>query len=247
MRIISEFHDYYDSVQAQGQDQTVVYIRKKKEDTVKEWPFPACRAISWSWSRAQLKCRQSIIGFCGKIYPVLELDIGSGTRPYHRPALDDATTLCWNLEDVDAFVEAHYKKKEIAGYRQTKGYNRQWNHASRRVSFQEFFDECARKQEAFIELFRENRSPIFVADYRKQWWSPKFGWKTDHKIEWNAELKEWKFYKIFDVYSAFQEIYCFMSGLAVPLKPIPDIADKVMAEAKGFNKYSFRKDPTKKR
>ena len=27
MRIVSEFHDYYDAVQASGQEQTVVYVR----------------------------------------------------------------------------------------------------------------------------------------------------------------------------------------------------------------------------
>lgn len=29
MRIISNYHDYYDSVQKTGQDQSVIYIRKK--------------------------------------------------------------------------------------------------------------------------------------------------------------------------------------------------------------------------
>jgi hypothetical protein len=31
MRIISDFHDYYDAVQATGQDQTLVCLRKPEE------------------------------------------------------------------------------------------------------------------------------------------------------------------------------------------------------------------------
>lgn len=240
MRIISKFHDYYDSVQAQGQDQTVVYIREQKEEELEKWPFPVCEAVSWSWSRAELKCREYIVGFCGKIYPVLEL----GKRV---PSSVDLTALCWTLEDVDAFVEANFSKEKVAAYRKVKGYEyRRWKQQSKRVKFQKFFDECNQRKEAYLEMFRENRSPIFVADFSRRWWSAT-GWKSDHKITWNAELKEWEFYKIFDVYSTFQEVACFMSGLAIPLKPIPDIDDKVMAGAKGFNEWSFRKEPTKKR
>ena len=39
----------------------------------------------------------------------------------------------------------------------------------------------------------------------------------------------------------------FISNLAVPLKPIPKIDDKTMAEIKGFDKWSFRKEPGKKK
>jgi len=241
MRIISEFHDYYDGVQAQGQDQTVVYVRKQEEESGVAWPFPVCPAISWSWRRDLLKCEQSVIGFCGKIFPVLKLGVRGGWMR------DDITALCWSLEDVDAFVEAHYSEKQIAAYRQTKGYNRQWQHSSRRVEFQKFFDQCNQKKEAFLEMFREKRSPIFVAEYNRDHWVPRKGWVTDHRITWNAELKEWEFYKIYDVYSTFQEVYCFMMGLAIPLNPIPEIDDKTMAGAKGFDKWSFRKEPTKKR
>ena len=44
---------------------------------------------------------------------------------------------------------------------------------------------------------------------------------------------------------SFQELFQWHSNLASPEKEIPYIDDKTMAEAKGFNKYSFRKDKSK--
>jgi hypothetical protein len=39
----------------------------------------------------------------------------------------------------------------------------------------------------------------------------------------------------------------FMSNLAVPLKPVPEISDKIMVDIKGFDKWSFRKPPQDKK
>jgi hypothetical protein len=39
----------------------------------------------------------------------------------------------------------------------------------------------------------------------------------------------------------------FMNNMALPMKPIPVFDDVTMAESKGFNKFSFRKDPIKKK
>ena len=49
MRIISDFHDYYDAVQAAGQDQTLIYFRKREEEIVSDYSLPV---IEWSvWLR----------------------------------------------------------------------------------------------------------------------------------------------------------------------------------------------------
>jgi hypothetical protein len=243
LRIISKFHDYYDVVQAQGQDQSVVWIREQKEvdlpkqDPNKHWttnfPFPACGAATYyRWHKSHFWCDQVIIGFCGKIYPLLELSL-----PAHS---QDDDTLCYTMEEVDAFMEANFDEKQLRGYRQTKGYHREWEHHKRRVVFQEFFEECERKQGAYEEKwFRDHRCPVFVARFRP---------RSESSVLLNAELKEHQFYRIFDTYSAFQELYCFMMGLAAPIEVIPKIDDVTMAEAKGFDKkWSFRKEPTKKR
>jgi hypothetical protein len=60
-------------------------------------------------------------------------------------------------------------------------------------------------------------------------------------------LKDFEFYRKIDTYTAFQELAMFWGGLAQPNRPIPDVTDKDMVTAKGFNKWSFRKEPTKKK
>lgn len=56
------------------------------------------------------------------------------------------------------------------------------------------------------------------------------------------------FYKLFDAYRAFQEVHMYLSGVLGfnnPHVPIPD--DKTMRDIKGFDNFSFKKAPSKKR
>jgi hypothetical protein len=47
--------------------------------------------------------------------------------------------------------------------------------------------------------------------------------------------------------TTYQEIAMFLGGLATPQKPIPVPSDKDMVSIKGFDRFSFRKEPTKKK
>lgn len=235
MRIISEFHDYYDAVQAQGQDQTVVWVRKSetvkfkthRNDEGKEYPFPKFRhGIGWLRDES-VRVRQYIIGFCGKTYPVLRLSVSMDDYSY-----------CYNIEEVDEFVRAHLSDQESREYFRTKGYGKYWKRKipGKRKDYVEFFDECAQKQETFEHFFIEHHSPIFVATIDR--------W--DAEMVFNAPLKEYGFYRLFDTYTAFQELAMYYGGVLGGVREhVPDVSDKDLAEAKGFNKWSFRKPPTK--
>ena len=69
MRIISDFHDYYDCVQKMGQDLNTVYIRKRKEVNLDMFPFSNFLNKFRGWEGIYPKIY--IVGFCGKIYPVM--------------------------------------------------------------------------------------------------------------------------------------------------------------------------------
>lgn len=78
-------------------------------------------------------------------------------------------------------------------------------------------------------------------------WSTKWNKQRTHLIldkivEFNPKLKDWNFQSIMRVETLFQEIEMWQSNVANPEKPIPPIDDVTLAESKGFNKYSFRKD-----
>jgi len=230
MRIISDFHDYYDAVQKVAQDRSVVYLRKRREVKVKgPWPFPELG--SWHfWSGKCLEAAEHTIGFCGRIYPALRL---SALWPAARR---EGTAICFDMSQVDEFVSAHLKTSQAAAYRSERWkWMSTWPYYGRRRNFQRFFTECEEKRDAYAGLFLENGCPIFVA-------TPGSLDKRSEMV-WNASLKELEFYRVVDPHTAFQEIQMFLGGLALPLKEAPEVSDVVLAEAKGFDKWSFRKDP----
>ena len=235
MRIKSDFHDYYDSVQAQGQDQSLLYLRKEEElryERGQGWPFPRM-GVHRYWLTKPLSVDDIIIGFCGKIYPLVKVNksgcYGSDTNP----------VICYTLEEVDAYIDANFKKRQLEGYYDKKNrYSRNWSHYARHCDFEQFFQQCNDCKGRFENLFLEHRAPLFVGKEN--------GRHGDMVITFNAPLKEWDFFRLFDTYTAFQEITMFLGGIAVPLKPIPDIPDKIMVGIKGFDEWSFRKPPREK-
>jgi hypothetical protein len=241
MRIISDFHDYYDSVQATGQDLSLVYVRTRKEVKLdrNSYRFPCFEQTAmrtWRWGCRGAEIEQFTIGFCGKVYPILRL---SYRRQTDLKAIEE---LCFKLSDVDAFIDQHFKKHEIEAYRaKPRGWRfpSSWERGQRRDKFKEFFEAFATKQSAFKETFIANQCPIFVA-------SVSSGTNTrmrDYKIVYNDSLKELEFYRIVDTFTAFQELQMYVGATAQPNKPIPTISDKDMVSIKGFDKWSFRRPP----
>lgn len=70
MLIVSKFHDFYDSIKAFGIDKTVVYQRKQERFIYKKGPG---MWSDWSYDDKHFAGAR-IIGFCGKLYPVLVKD-----------------------------------------------------------------------------------------------------------------------------------------------------------------------------
>ena len=57
-----------------------------------------------------------------------------------------------------------------------------------------------------------------------------------------------EFYKVIDAFTAFQEISMFIGGvLGIGEKEIVEIEDKYKIGQHGFDKWSFRKEPSKKK
>lgn len=226
MRIISNFHDYYDCIQQYGQDRTVVYLRKEK---VIEgcWPFPRCN--SWYGKHGDLSTIR-IIGFCGKIIPLIEL-----TRVGER-----TPKMCWSLDDIDTFMKTELKGRAFDSYMKSK-WHRGVFYSQTRKGFQKFFSECRQRENAFEHLFRDHHSPLFVATYIR---------RNNSEIIFNTPLKKVEFYAIMDTYKAFQEISMYMGGVLgthgghktkYQGKPMSsEVSDKDLIVAKGFDKHSFR-------
>jgi len=240
MRIISEFYDYYDCIQREGQDQSLVYLRKKVKDEERSFLGPL---LGLQYKTTPVIARQHLIGFCGKVYPCVQLMVWDKN---YVPVMeyDEGYTTCYSLEEVDAFFKENFKEKDYNEFHKkgsrwnwNRGY--QWN-GLRYYSFMKFFEEAEKVKEKYTKLFEEKHSPIFVAS------AFCHGSNTsDARLYWNCSLKHLEFMRVFDPYSAFQEIQMFLGGLASPEKEIPEMTDEVKAFQKGFDKWSFRKPPTK--
>ena len=255
MRIISSFRDYYDCVQREGQDQTCVWARRLAVEPLASWPFPAAIA-SFYPTDGDVRVRAHVVGFCGKLYPAVAIN---------KVLLEgeDAPTICYTPAEVDDFVERNFKSRQLDSYRSHNRKHYRWYSRSSigigQKDVGKFFAAFTVNRPQH-RLFVERQAPVFIARHTR-------GWRKRHRYtfgdiafhlnssrredsdsaEWTT-LKSLGFFRIIDTYTAYQEIQMFLSGVfgaPNPHIPVPD--DKTMRDIKGFDKMSFKKEPTKKR
>jgi len=216
MRIIGDQRDYYDCVQSVAQDRSILYVRRPEEDKQFEWPFPYIFTSHWGGHTVDVM----VVGFCGKIYPLLKITKNVVAGQPH---------FCYSLADVDKLVDAELPAKIQKTY-----YGRglaKWRRGTRKT-FGQFFDECQRKQNDFSEMF--DNHPVFVA---------KFWTKRKSRIHYDCLLNAYNFERVFDPYTAFQDLSMYMGNKAQPEKVMPVIPDDLKIHSRGFDKWSFRRPP----
>ncbi len=239
MRIISKFRDYYDSVQSYGQDDELIYVRNEFEEIRLFEPRLIRNARCYNVTRHD-EVEQKMVGFCGKIYPVIKLSM-TGKNPVEK--------YCYTLDEVEEFIKNFWDKPRQEQYL-GKYYNyRYYSVLFTRKSLMKFFEDVKVQVDSFGEVFKSDSSPVFIAEYGKYYREPS-------KIVYNACLKDVEFYRIFDTYSAYQEISMYLGGVLgltrsrgkpsyQGQKMDDTVSDKDLIVAKGFDKYSFRKDKEK--
>ena len=224
MKIYSKFKDYYDCMQSYYRDD-MMYIRNrievKKEDyRFRRYDYYINSRLPFQFKRSKIKkltenwhYDKYSIGFCGKIYTCYKI---SSTHGMWEPVVPPK--FCYSFEDFKQYYpnESH----ELIDAFGPKG-----------VLFGEQWVDWTKPQmsDSISQRFVDNKCPIFV--------------EYNDKTVYNDCLKDFNFQRVFDPALAYQELMMYFgSVLAAPEKPIPVIDDVTMAEAKGFDKYSFRKD-----
>lgn len=217
MRIISDFHDYYDCIQKYGQDD-LIFERKSQTFNEQELKLPYVPYTPSNFN-------DYIIGFCGKLYPFLHYD----KSDYNRDAMryEHIIHNFYDFESADAFIQKQLKKKDLANYLSNTRW-RAWQVKQKEIK--EFFNSFNNIK--CDDYFFNYGSPIlFFSKSGREW-----------NVRANPTLKKYGFQKVFDVYKCFQELSMFISNTAKPIKPIPTIPDEIMCEIKGFDRWSFRKE-----
>lgn len=216
MRIISDFHDYYDGVMKYGADQSNIYKRMEKIISIpynktntaefKEYftffesldtPNPYRFYIGTPGNNL----RYSFILFAGELHPVISLFSN------HYYNYTDLTT---SNDDIHKFCEERELKY-----------------------FKKFFD--VKETEQKITNYQVKvKSPVVIFN--------QIYVRTDgHKLTLNGKLKDYSFFKVVDPFQAYQKIEMFTTNQMIDTIPIKEIADSDKIVKHGFNKQSFRR------
>jgi hypothetical protein len=229
--IKSNFKDFYDSAQSFGQDLQLRYIRETKEIEFPKggWDIPNIYTSRYTTAK-RIKLHSEVIGFCGKIYPIVYAAV-------ERNWKTDLEKICFSMDDINKFLEPNLSKEAWLNFT-TKS---RWfySHGDDQESCERYFETVLNSGAAYYDWFLEFKCPIWISKthyYSRDKW----------KIILNPCLRPTEFFRVFSPPLAFQEIQMWLANQASPEKPIPHIDDKTMAEIKGFDKWSFRKPPSKK-
>lgn len=221
-----------------GQDMTLVYERKEVVVDPSKFLFMdegydnvVYRVHPWRYDFIN-GLEVNALGFCGNVYPIIKIISRSGD------------VCCYSLDDVDHWIEAHCTEKQKVVYYGSEKWNKDKFDLYQKPikKLFEYFDRETPKFKKIAEgLHVASKTPMFlnVCDT---------GRPRTHKLIYNCNLKELQFFKIKDTFTAYQDISQYIGGvLGQANKPIPEISNQDMRDAKGFNEWSFKKEPSKKK
>lgn len=236
MKIYSKFHDYYDSAMGYGVDDHIHWNRNATK--IADDVYPNVPNIG-SLYPFDIKAEIHIIKFCGKMYPVVEIykTINNQIKSHGY---------AYNSTDILNILNKIVKKNEVEKVFPKTKTREHWIlgrylHFSQR-DIDTFFKEYTRKSIG-LELFFEYKTPIIITRRERG-----YGTDKEHGMFINCELKPYSFQKIIDPFTAYQEIEMFMGGVLGLNDPeTVNIEDKYLSKQKGFNEWSFKKLPTKRK
>lgn len=228
MRIISKFHDYYDSVQKYGQDKNVIYLRNHQEMSVQDIKrmFPGkydnlFDIKTYEYYNRDVKIRFQLLFFCGVIYPVLTLE----RYRFNINGSDYTNFHIFKLEEVIPILENEFDEKILTNFKKNYFFD---SFSEEKVK--EIFSLKLKESDLNVDL----KCPIILTDAH--------GIMCKNLIL-NPTLKPIAFYKEMETGLTFQKIESFMSGVLTSNQiPHVKVNEKVRLEKRGFDsKLSFRK------
>jgi len=257
MRIISKERDYYDSAQGLGIDETLVYVRHPRKIKLDEFECkfikdlfscaPRWSSNRWRYDKSEIKLTAEpfIIGFCGRVFPGMELKIRIG-----KDIFGDAKYKMIYVYSYKKLIEILGKYKLESKLKEVRDKTSLWG--TNKKSTMEFF-KLGKRSKEFEKFFIGNKAPVFtVVQHMKL----QIGLTpSDHStmkhpdlvnggLIINNNLKDLHFFEKIDAFTAYQEISMYMGGVIPRNTPeLVEVSDKSMIKKKGFNECSFRKMP----
>jgi len=235
MRLISNFKDFYDGVQALGHDDALQYRRIAETFSLAKYQGnPEAKQVEALAVAKMPKCdakddknhlERVIVGVCGKLYLGVRHKVYiSGTYPAKY--------------DIKYYYDSEILKKNFPELTKVKTHRYSWWTSQNDDPCPQlglFDDNCD-------ELFVRLGVPVFVIDAvgelgKNQWNNDVF----NGLLVKNPSLKSFEFYKVLADYQIYQELEMYLGNVLVTRDEIPVMTDKQKVSSHGFDeKYGFR-------
>ena len=250
MRIISKNKDYYDAALAYGVDPNIVWVRDprdvdgekvkskitRKDQSAKIAKFPD---IGFKTNGKHYDIDADSVYFCGR--RVNYLKVGVSKEEYSGKEW----TYFYNFEHFQKHAEKVLGKSGMKYLTGEKQVRRHWYQDEVKDPLGSAAKYLEKEIEVTDDVFIELNTPIFK--FVGQTYKPYY--------TVNQRLIDFQFIKHLDPYQCFQQLSMYCSSTLMMnrktsskykgQKLMADISDLDMRDAKGFNKYSFRKDKGK--
>ncbi|MEM6804086.1 MAG: hypothetical protein AAF696_21965 [Bacteroidota bacterium] len=266
MRIVSKFHDYYDSVQGMGIDKSCVYVRKRISKPIKDVEgigevlsrnIPTNSSFEF-YERdfgegKRLQIFSFVVGFCGKL-----------VYGYKFSHFED---LQWKKDQYfysPKGAEAYFKKfrsefRYFSGHHRFGGYNYAYRENIKDFVLHLGGDPFAYNSDdkALADFHQKINSPVFLypeTAYPEKRFNPEHsdpGFIRSYPLSLmiNPCLKDLDFYRYADPYTCYQDIYQYIGGVLTNTENIETkMTDLDKVNQHGFDeKYGFRTRPGSKK
>ncbi len=227
MRIISDFHDYYDGAMAFGQDMRVVYERRTAVG-------PASARLA--------KLLRSMPGHALRVHssrdlrmvPYLVVVAGKAHLGYERRPGSAVSQPGGDVHGIDAVLAT----PGLPPARDKRG-SFDWWDGSERYSFNRKGLEQATEALSRMDLVEDCialKAPLLMVRFD--------GNAREVEVVRNPELRSHRFGVVMDAYALFQEIDMFVSGVMPAAgREMVTLSDEDRRDKGGFDEWSFRRHP----
>jgi hypothetical protein len=162
--------------------------------------------------------------FCGKVYRGIKIVVGM--YPYYCYTVDEVNAVFKNYDSIlpEKLLD---KRRTVYGLRNLSSEEfLNVESLNKYFTVKDYSDICIANKYVIASWFGDTHCSSFI-------------------IKLNCRLQDYEFYRVFDPYSAYQELSMYVDGmLAYPGNIVTDIPDEYKIESKGFDKkYGFRTRP----
>jgi len=244
MKIISKFQDYYDIGLAYGVDEKLRFERKSStlQSCIQTSDVKIIR-YEKSSVHYRIILYFELIGFCGVFYPYVRAALHRQYRKNKKTfSILEEENMFYEIESLNDFFVLHYKALGDIKYIKSH-YAYRWRDEFLKDKIAKFFKKSYNNHR---NLFEQYKIPYFniTQTFEKDKWGYT---RTKYSCTLLPVLKKYKFAKAVPPMQAFQEISMFLGQLDLAEDNTVTIEDKYLAQGKGFDCYSFKKMPSKRK